>query len=98
MQRKKVNISQFALSIILAIAIASILVAIAVTISATANTSMPVLTGVSGMANQTLYNVYSSAYNGLSFETIIPVVLIAVVVIALIIGAFSLFRASGAAE
>ena len=72
--------------------------AIAVTISATVNTSMPGLTGVSGMANQTLYNVYSSAYNGLSLVTILPVILIAVVIIALIIGAFSLFRASGAAE
>jgi hypothetical protein len=80
------------------IILATVLAAIGITVIATLNTSMPSLTGTAQMANTTLYGITSAAYNGLSLWTILPVVLIAAVIIALIIGSFMTLRASGAAE
>jgi hypothetical protein len=73
-------------------------VAIAITLVATFNTSMPSLTGTAQMANTTLYSVTSAAYNGLSLWTVLPLVLVAAAIIALIMGSFMLLRSSGAAE
>jgi hypothetical protein len=76
---------------------ASILVMIAVTLTAVMDTSMPSLTGVSQMANSTMYNTFAS-FNAASLISILPIILIAVILIVIIVAAFSLFRASGAAE
>jgi hypothetical protein len=77
---------------------ASVLLVIGVTVFAVVDKSMPALTGVAGMANNTMNSVFASAYNGLNLLTLLPIVLFAVLIIALIVGAFRFFALSGAAE
>jgi uncharacterized membrane protein len=71
---------------------------IGVTTLAVVDKSMPSLTGVAGMANQTMYSATYSAFNALNLGSIIVIVLVAAVINALIVGAFRFFALSGAAE
>ena len=69
-----------------------------VTVAAVIVPNLASYSGVAGMANTTMYTTVSASYNALSLWAIVPMVLIAAVIIALIVGAFRLFAASGAAE
>ena len=80
------------------IIVASVLLAIGVTVVAVFDKSMPGLTGVAGMANQTIYVAANSAFTGLNLGSIVLVVLVAVAIIWLILFAFRSFVASGAAD
>jgi len=54
--------------------------------------------GLSAEANQTVYSTVSASFSALSLWAVVPMVLVAAIIIALIIGAFKMFSASGAAE
>ena len=97
-QRRGVNIPQFALSLILAIAVASVLIMVSIGVVYTFSSSMPSVTGVANMTGQPFVNVFASAYSGLDLFTILPVVLAAALIIFLIVGSFMCLRASGACE
>jgi hypothetical protein len=98
MAKKSLSVSRFALSIVLMLVLTSLIFAVLITTSATIDMSMPSLTGTAQMANTTFYSMTSAAYNGMSFITILPVVLVAAVVISLLAGSFMMLRSSGACE
>ena len=96
-QHKGVNIPQFAISIILAIAVASLLIMVSGAIVLNA-TDMPDVIGVQNMTTQPIYNIVNATYSGLNLMTVLPIVLVASLVISLIAGSFMCLRASGACE
>lgn len=75
------------------------MIAVSVTVVASLSKDMPALTGVTGMANTTLYGTVTAvSYNGLNLMTVLPLVLIAVAILAAIVGSFMFLRGSGACE
>ena len=80
---------------ILTIAVSTVLLIVGAEVIAVINTSMPAYSGVTGQANATFYNTFNNVYSAFSLSSVIPILAIAGLLIALIVGAFYAFRKSG---
>ena len=83
---------------VLTIIVCSIMVMILVTITAVVIPTMTPYTGTARLANSTMYTTVSASFNGLALVPTLIIVGIAALIIALIVWAFRLFAASGAAD
>jgi hypothetical protein len=82
-------------AVALSILLSSVLIVFGIGIAANINTAMPALTGVSGMANATTYEVFSNVYASFNLATVVPVVAIAGVFVSLVVGVIMALRKSG---
>jgi len=97
-KKRKLNIPYFATSIIIVIVAMSVVLVVAFAVISYLMPSSNSYTGLSAEANQTLYNTVSASFSALDLGSTLIIVAIAAAIIALIVGAFSFFRASGAAD
>lgn len=62
------------------------------------NEEMSPLTGYAASANSTMYSVVSASFNGLNLVSILPIVLVAALIVALVVGGCYALNMSGAMD